>query len=290
MLESLRLDASLGSIILIVLISSALLVFSFAREDIDSPVVVLKNTYPEKMFSQASVTTRKRMDFSFTIAARREINTLEIQYVTLVQLDPVFLSDEVDTEASLEDMAEHIAPVKALLDESENGYLGHEKLAVKADFRNRTYDGLFVDFRVVRYYAWPENSDQIVTSFLILDNGTGILYFEGVSDFYVNRLGRYVDIELPKEERNRSSIDVLRIRRNENVTAYSSDTDAPEGWLPIEEVPEMGRVVFKDVEKHDTFSIDFTIETARRPAGMSAHLIRTYADGELVDTRVNLVE
>ncbi len=288
MREAFGMDASLISIILIVLITSALVVFTLAQEDIESPVEVLKNIYPEKMYSQASVTTREKMDFSFTVAARREMKSLEIQYVTLIETDPPATS--LQPGSPLEQIAENISTIATLSRESQNPYLEREVRPLDVHFQNTNYQGLFYDFPVVRYYSTSDTTDQVVTSFLILDNGTNILYFEGISDFYIHRLGRYASTSIPAEERNRSSIDGLRIRRNENVTYFSSAPDVPSDWLPITSVPEKGRVVFRDVEKHDTFSIDFTIEIPRRPAGVSGHVIRVYADGELSAMRLNLVE
>ncbi len=275
----------------IVLISSALVVFSFAREKIDSPVVVLKNIYPEKIYSQASVTTRERMDFSFSLAARRGIKTLEIQYVTLVQTDPIYIDKNLsEVVASLGQVCRNIAPIVALIEETENDYIGHDVLPVEGGLKNLSYMGLFYDFPIVRLYSDPTLSGQIYTSFLVIDNGTDILYFEGISDFFLNRLGGFVDLHLPEGDEMKSAIASLRIRRNNNATSYSSAADAPDDWRTMEDTPNFGRVIFSNAEKHDTFSIDFSIETPRRPQKMSAHVIRVYADGELVETVLNLME
>ncbi len=288
MRDSLGLDASLGSIILIVLISSALVVFTLAQEEVESPVTILKNQYPSRIYSQASVTTREKMDFSFSVAARKKLARLGIQYVTLVETDPV--PGPLNPSSSWEGILGNISALKALTKESGNPYLETEVRSIEVEHGNWSYEGVFYDFPVVRFYASPECSDQVLTSFLMLKNETHVLYFEGISDFYIHRLGRYYGISLPQEERNRSSIDRMKIRRNQEVATYSSAQDAPPGALPITEVPEKGRVVFDDLEEHDTISIDFTIEIPRRPSGLSAHLIRIYADGQPVEMRLNLVE
>jgi len=287
--ERLRVDSSLVSIMLIVLISSALVVFSLAHEKIESPVELLKNVFPKKLFSEASVTTTERMDFSFSLSARRDMKLLEVQYATLVQVEPVFVTG-ARPEGSLEEIAQGILPIRALLDETENSYVPYEAIEVKASYRNFTFDGLFYDFPLVRLYSDPDTSGQVYTSFLILRNGTDIIYLEGISDFFLNKLGGFVGVEFPGGKELRSAISSLRIRRNENMTSYSSAVEVPDGWKDIAETPPFGRVTFADVLRNDTFSVDFTVETPKRPQKMSAHVIRVIADGKVCEVAVNLME
>ncbi len=287
--EGFRVDPSLVSIMLIVLISSALVVFSLASEKIESPVVILKNIFPPVLFSQASVSTRERMDFSLSLAARQNIATLEIQYSILVQVEPRFAAENASSPDP-QTMAADISPISALIEATENEDVPYEALEVEGSVRNLSYSGIFYDFPIVRLYSDPSVSPEVYTSFLVFQNETGTLYFEGISDFFLNRLGGYADIQLPEEDMAKSAITSLRIRRNENVTSYSSAPDAPTGWGNMEEAPEFGRVIFGDVKKHDTFSVDFTVDTPRRPQKWSAQVIRIYADGELVDMVVNIIE
>jgi len=274
---------------LIVLISSALVVFSLAHEKIESPVELLKNVFPKKLFSEASVTTTERMDFSFSLSARRDMKLLEVQYATLVQADPVFVTG-AQPGGSLREIAQGILPIRALIDETENSYVPYEAIEVKASYRNLTYDGLFYDFPLVRLYSDPDTSGQVYTSFLILRNGTDIIYLEGISDFFLNKLGGFVGVEFPGGKELRSAISSLRIRRNENMTSYSSAVEVPDGWKDIAETPPFGRVTFADVLRNDTFSVDFTVETPKRPQKMSAHVIRVIADGKVCEVAVNLME
>jgi hypothetical protein len=287
--KGLQIDSSLISIMLIVLITSALIVFSFAREKIDNPVVILKNLYPSVLYSQASVTTREKMVFSFSLAARRDIETLEIQYVTLVQTDPVFTGGN-QTGTDLREIAEGISPIGNMIEATGNDLVPYEVLEAEGSVRNLSYPGFFFDFPLTRLFNDPQSSGQVYTSFLVLENGTDIVYFEGISDFFLYRLGGFVDVDLPEGDEQKSAIASMRIRRNEETTSYSSATDAPSGWQGMEETPEFGRAIFKDVVKHDTFTIDFTVEIPRRPQDWSAQVIRVYADGILVGMEVNLVE
>ncbi len=270
------------------MISSALVVFSLAGEKIDSPVVILKNIFPPVLFSQASVTTRERMDFSLSLAARRNVDTLEIQYSTLIQVEPRFTANA--SGKSIQDIATTISPIFALIDATENDKVLYEAVEVEGSIRNLSYTGIFYDFPVVRLYSDPSASPEVYTSFLVFENETGVIYMEGISDFFLNRLGGYAEIQLPEEDMAKSAIASLRIRRNEDVTSYSSSEDAPAGWTSMEEAPHFGRVIFQDVKKHDTFSVDFTVETPRRPHKWSAQVIRVYADGELCDIMVNVIE
>ncbi len=288
MKERFRIDASLVSMMVIVLVSSALIVFTLAHEKIPSPVVILKNAFPEKLVSQASVSTREGMDFSLSLAALRDIRTLEIQYLTLVKVDPVYLTSE-RPQGSLKEVAESIAPIKALMEETENELVPYRILPIEAIHGNLTYEGLLYDFPMVRLYSDSALSGQVYTSFMVLENGTEAVYFEGISDFFLNRLGGFVNVQLPEGAEIRSAIESLRIRRNKDTVSYSSAENAPKGWVPVEETPPFGRVIFTDVKRNDTFSIDFTVETPRRPGGMCAQVIRVVADGEAVETIVNMI-
>jgi hypothetical protein len=274
---------------LIVLITSALVVFSLAREKIDSPVVLLKNIYPPVLYSQASVRTKQRMDFSMSLAARRNMEVLEVQYSTLVQTDPIFVRENVTT-AGIALIAEAISPISTLSQATDSGDLPPEVTEVQASIGNLSYRGLFYDFPVGRLYSHPSISPEVYTSFLVLEDQDEVLYFEGISDFFLHRLGGYVDIDLPEEDQGESSIAQLRIRRNSEVVSYSSSVDAPSGWKEMSGAPEFGRVTFNDVRKDDTFSVDFTVEIPKRPQKWSAQVIRIYADGELSDILVNIIE
>ena len=289
MREGLRVDASLVAIILIVLISSALVIFTLAREKIDSPVVVLKNIYPEVLYTQASVTTRERMDFSFSVAARRDIETLEIRYATVAQSQAFFPGGN-RTSGTLEGAAMEIAPTMELAGATDNERVPYTTVDVDASVGNLNLTGLFIDFPLVRLYNDPSLSGLVYSSFLLLENDTELIYFEGVSDFFFNRRGGYVDVDIPDEDRNKSSIATLSIRRNDEVTSYSSTMGAPSDWKKVEDAPDFGIMVFSNVAKDDMFSVDFTIETPKRPAGLLAQVISVYADGELVETTVNIME
>jgi len=285
-------DASLVSIMLIVLISSGLIVLTLAGEEVRSPLVLLKNIHPERLYAFGSVSTKEKMDFSLGLLARGEFSTLEIQYTTLLQAEPSFVQENLTlSEFTAPQIAKMIRPVAILMSETDNDLVPYEEVEVHVVKGNRTYEGVYYDFPLVRMYSSPFLSDKVYTSFLILRNGTEPLYFAGYSEFFLKRFGGFLDIQRPLDAPEiASSILKLRIWRNDNATSYSSATDAEEGWRSIDQLPEFGRVVFRDVGKNERFSIDFTIEIPERPVGMIAQVIRIYADGEMVEKIVNLVE
>lgn len=285
-------DASLVSIMLIALISSGLIVLSLAGEEVRRPLEVLKNVHPERLHAFGSVTTKEKMDFSLGLLARGEFRTLEIQYATLVQANPSFTQENLTVSGlSAPEIASMIRPVAILLAETDNELVPFEEIEVQVVKGNRTYEGVFYDFPLVRLYSNPSLSDKVYTSFLILGNGTQPLYFAGYSEFFLKRFGGFLDIQRPLGAPEiTSSIQKLRIWRNDNATSYSSAEDAQEGWRSIDELPDFGTVVFQGVRKNERFSIDFTIEIPERPSGMIAQVIRIYADGEMVGNVVNLLE
>ncbi len=286
------LDASLVSIMLIVLISSGLIVLSLAGETVRRPLELLKNVHPERLYAFGSVTTKEKMDFSLGLLARGEFKTLEIQYATLVQATPSFIEENLTLSGlTALEIARMIRPLAILMAETDNELVPYEEIEVQAAKANRTYEGVFYDFPLVRMYSKRSLSDKVYTSFLILKNGTGALYFGGYSDFFLKRFGGFLDIQRPMDAPEvSSSIQKLRISRNDNATSYSSSVEVEEGWRSMDQLPGFGRVVFQDVRKNERFSVEFTIEIPERPAGMIAQVIRIYADGEMVENVVNLVE
>jgi len=287
--DLLKVDAGLVSLMLIILITSGMVVLTLAHEKVESPVLVLKNTYPPRLYTMASVTSKEKMDFSFSVTARRRIGRLQIQYSTLAQGEPVFVGEKPEG-ASPEDIGLSITPISELFKWTENEQVPNEIIPVEVKYGNRTLEGAFFDFPMLRMFTAPDLSGLVFTSFLVLKNNTDVLYFEGISDFFFNRLGGFVEVELPEGVEVRSSIESMRIRRNNNVTSFSSAPELPAGWKPIEDLPSFGTIGFSDVEEDETFSIDFTIDTPKRPRGLIAQVVRVYADGDLVEIVVNLIE
>jgi hypothetical protein len=283
---NLSVDSSLAAILVMVLVTSGLVVLTIAGESIDDVIVILKNDYPEVLRAQASLTSSERMDFSFGVLSRSDFTSLEIQFSILAQQE---LPWNASIEGSLEDIALSVEVVSGLMSETRNTIVPFETVSVGVGLES-VVDAIFLDFPLVRLYTDPSLSSEVRTSFLLLRNGTEVLYFEGCSEFFFNRLGGAFDSLLPGGTPVRSSIEKLRIWRDEAVVSYTSAPVLPTGWKDIYESPDFGRVVFEDVKKNERLSVDFTVETPERPVGMIAQVISVYADGKLLAREVNLME
>jgi hypothetical protein len=286
---NLSVDSSLAAITLIVLITSALIVLTIAKEDIEERYVILKNEFPERLKAQASLTSSEKMGFSFGILLREDFTLAEIQYSILCQRElPSLTNASVDSD--LEDIAASVPAVSMLVKETGNDIVPFSKEEVEAEHGDEQFEGLFFDFPVVRMYTDPSLSSGVRTSFLFLEDSEETLYFQGCSDFYFNRLGGLFGFVLPDGTPVRSTIEELRIWRDEEATSYTSAAVVPTGWKDIYESPDFGTVAFEDVKKNEKFSVDFTVETPERPAGLIAQVIRVFADGELLHIQINLIE
>ncbi len=285
----LRVDAGLLSLMIIILVTSGMVILTLAHEKVKSPVLLLKNTYPPKLYTMASVTSKERMDFAFSIAARRPIGRLEMSCTTLSQAQPTFVSGSAQGD-SPKDIGMSIRPIEELMKRTENKFVHNEILPVEVTYGNKTMKGAFFDFPTLRMFTSPEISGLIFTSFLVVKNDTNVLYFQGISDFFFNRLGGFVDVELPAGVQVRSPIESMRISSDNNVTSYSSAPELPVGWRPITDLPSFGTVRFSHVPEDETFSIDYTIDTPKRPRGLIAQVIRVYADGDLAKIVVDVIE
>ncbi len=280
-------DSGLVSVFVIVLITSGLVVLTLAGERVEDRIVILKNDYPEKLLPQASLTSSERMDFSFGLLARSDFTSLEIQYSILTGEE---LPSSASTDGSLDGVASSVQVISSLIKETGNQIVPFDRLPVDVKWGDGRLEGLLLDFPLVRLYTDPSLSSEVRTSFLLLRNGTDVLYFEGTSDFYFNRLGGSFGFLLPGGTPLRSTIDKLRIWRDEEVLSYTSAPVVPAGWLDIHESPDFGRVIFQDVRKNERLSVDFTVETPERPAGILVQVIRVYADGELLHMETNMIE
>ncbi len=283
-----KIDPALMSVMIMALVTSGLVVLTLAREPIAEKIVLLKNEFPEILVPQASLTSSDRMDFSFAVLSRHEFSRLEIRYSILAQSEGP--SRNLSSGESLSDLARDTVPISALVNETENQFVPSDVLDVLAEYRGRSLPGLFYDFPLVRIYSDESLSGDVQTSFLLLQNGTQVLYLEGPSDFFFYRLGGFKEVKLPGGGEIRSSIARLRIWRNEQAETYSSEARVPTGWRDISESPGFGTVLFEDVAKNERFTVDFTVETPERPPGMIAQVIRVYGDGELYLTQVNLIK
>ncbi len=289
MKEHMRIDSGLVSIMVMVLMTSGLVILTLAREKVGDRVVVLKNTHPETLREYASVQSGDRMDFSFGLLSRANARMLEILYCTMVQTGNLSVEQAEVTASSLRARSEAIGAIATMIEETQNQFIPHLVLDLVVEMDGASYPAVFYDFPLVRLYADSSLSGLVCTSFMVLQNGTNLLYFEGYSDFFLNRLGGF-DVKLPGGQEVRSSIASLRIRRHGHTSSYSSSAIAPAGWQPMEDSPGFGRVEFEDVKKNEELSVDFTIETPTRPKGMIAQIIRVYIDAELAVTVANLVK
>lgn len=286
---NLSVDSSLAAIIAIVLITSALIVLTIAKEDVEERYVILKNEFPERLKAQASLTSSEEMGFSFGILLREDFTSVEIQYSILSQGE-LPSPTNASMDGGLEDVVASVPAVSMLVNETGNDIVPYHKKEVEAEHGDEQLEGLFFDFPVVRMYTDPSLSSGVRTSFLFLENGEEVLYFQGCSDFFFNRLGGLFGFILPDGTPVRSTIEELRIWRDEEATSYTSAAVVPSGWKDIYESPDFGIVTFEDVKKNEKFSVDFTVETPERPAGMLAQVIRVFADGELLHLQINLIE
>ncbi len=271
-------DSRPAGIALVVMIVCTTLVFTLAltrREA--SPLVMLQNTFPQKITSIEK--EGKRFSFAHSFFARRDISELEIRFC-LLHSSPAPKIDGNLTRPGFADYNE-----VGILRE----YLGAGDIPVD-QFEVAVGDGsearrlrVYDLGRIIQPFSSSGSTDSIYSVFgvLVAPDGNPV-FLRGVSDFFYER------------ERN---VEYLVVARGEREDSYSSEG---RGGYRIRDAPKGGAVVLKDVKQGEMVLIQFS--TVPRIDFMPERtwnknfdrefyqVIRAYADGELIVAVANRIE
>ncbi len=272
-------ESKLAGMIIIVLVISAAAVFTIAsmRKE-KTTVVMLQNDYPPKLIDIEK--EGKQMTFSHGFLARRDLVEVEIRFSFLHSSpEPALFNNQ--TEPSFRNYLQ-VAYLEKYLggyewlcaDEFETDLEGDKK-------GNRAH---FYDVgRTLHLFSSPSSAGSLASVFgtVAAENGN-LTYYRGFSDFFFER---------------KDTIRYLVVSHRGNETSYSSSRS---GQGNIADAPKGGTVILHYLKKGDMVVVEFSVEPDRDHLPERAwdpnynqeilEVIRVYADGELVLTKVNVIE
>lgn len=154
-------------------------------------------------------------------------------------------------------------------------YGGHAQY--KDVFHHVRYELAVLDIREFFKYLPPSAGPEAYGSYLVfavLRHAGNVSFYEGASDFYLNRLGSMGEVKV--ERRNESWL-----YENPNVIIPRSSE-----YVHVREAPSFGTVVFENVGTEETLRVIFT---TRHLSGPGMLVARLWVDGEVQDDYFNLV-
>lgn len=245
-------------------------------EKADLGLEIIKNKYP----AVVRTSEQQKHTFVINVIAREDFEEVKMKFSVLRISEPVFVDLEVAEreDATLEEIADEIAPIKTCLSAGKTTP-GFEKEILSFNYNGTEVEALMYDFGqvIAAGQSVPDISKAPTCYLLWRDKEGNLTYFQGSSDFFLNR---------------NETIESLVVSYNDQETTYRSakevagSIDVP----TIAEGPQIGTVVYHEVEKDDRMYVMFAVNTLSAPGhkGM-IQLVRIYGNGQLVTFAANAI-
>ena len=272
-----KIDRGFVGVLLIAVVISTMVMGFVTVEKADVGLEVIKNKYPATL----KTSVQERHTFVVNVIARRNQEQVKLKFAVLRVSDPPLADPNITTRegVTLDDIAAEIAPVKTCLSAGKSSPVGFERQILEFNYNGTDVEALLYDFAevVAAGKTVPDMSLAPTTFLLWVDEDDELMYFEGSSDFFLNR---------------NETIESLVISYNDQETTYRSAKEVT-GSLDIPTIaegPALGTVKYEDVKKDDRMYVMFAVNSLSAPAheGM-IQLVRVYGNGELVTFEANVI-
>ncbi len=288
-----KIDRGLMGVLGIAVVLSTLVTLSIIGGKLGVDVDVLRNEFPPTMTD-----TGQEYSFTLSVITTRPLEAVGIRCNTLerIELSEAAFRDPVKKGDTVSQTLYGLAKLGTMLDQV--AYLGVEVDSWNGtmEWRNLTrthrYDMYVYDFTDLVWLTSPDNLGLgFTTTYVVcLDPEAHSVshYFEGVSDFFFNRVRDITD---------------LALQNNNQIQHYrpQAKIQSPgEGWnqdaMDIVEAPMYGTVGFESLEREDRISIAFSVkpETTLQGPTIPIHsgmlqLIRIYKNHQLETLITNFI-
>jgi hypothetical protein len=261
-----RADRSLVGIIGIALAASTLVTLFIVGEG-GAPYSIVKTEY--------SASGRGRWVSGVTILSKEPIASLRLSHYCLYNRTDLLAN--VDRNGTPDQICRRIPDVKSCLDATES--LGQEpeirtfrvemaRWRSHEDLDRKTYDLILYDFSRVVWQAVP---DSIMYSLdrpvfgrghlwdfyncfacVFDDGGQPVFFYEGVADFFLNKV---------------IIIEELTIQKNEQKDVYHGvvKEDSTDEALSVLRAPDRGVVTFEDLKRNDHIAVYYAMDSSKTP-------------------------
>lgn len=258
-------DRSLVGIILIALVVSTLVTLFIVGEK-GGPYSIIKNEYRSG--------GRLRFISGLTLLAKEPMGSLRISHYCLINRTDLICG--LSGQGSPEEVCRRVPCIESYLGLSYFREPEIRKFSVEVPkwIDEKTlilekFDLYLYDFSKVVWQAVPDDlmysterpvfknghlwDYYNVFACLFDENGNLTLFYEGVADFYCNKV---------------ISIEELTVQKNENKSIYFGVTEegkVQERVLSVLNAPDRGVVRFEDVDRNDRLAVTFSIDPSRKP-------------------------
>jgi hypothetical protein len=272
-----KIDRGFIGVLLIAVVISTVFMGFITVEKADQGIEIIKNKYP----GMIRTSVQERHTFVTNVIARKPYEQVKLKFSVLRLMEPVFADKNVtdDPDATLDEIAAEITPIKTCLSAGKSSPVGFEREVLEFNANGTNVEALMLDFGLVvaAGQSVPDISSAPTSYILWRDDEGNLTYYQGSSDFFFAR---------------NDSIESLVVSYNDNETTYRSakevtgSIDVP----TIAEGPKMGMVVYEKVEKDDRMYVMFAVNSLSAPAheGM-IQLVRVYGNDELVTFEANMI-
>ena len=267
-------------VILIAIVFSTTLTFFLIGEKPEKLVEILKNEAP----SMNSGSDQK-YGYSFSIVLRRDFDEVRVNFAWLRGM-PMFPNGSA-TGDSMSGILPSFLKIKML--EEFSSRFGADAERIPQDFFLDRWtdadDVLLLDYSDTMSAGMKSQSQLVHPIYLfVLENGSIVSYYEGITDFFPERewreVGGMISIKPVRDPRSSGSFE---FGIDENRTRYVSAGEKrlyPD--LPsLNELPPYGELVFKNIKKDQRLTFMTFIQGRSLGFGNQRELIRVYLDGEL---------
>jgi hypothetical protein len=273
-----------GIMIIALALSSA--AFSFmVGEKVEEPVEILKDEWNLPSPYEATYrlpTEEGRYAYGLGLVARKAIRQLEVIFVTLENesslLRDVELSADQDPWTAflnIPDAGNLVAAIDSYARATEARLVREEFELNRAEVGYETY---LIDLTGLILETSPMGTARSLRTVHAIGrkaSGEYVQYFRGVRDFFLDRDIAIID---------------LSIQLNQNLTKYAHRTTAQGTAIPMDLAPEVGHLIFDDLEKEDQIFISFAINPAMISTRKSiAHVVLIFIDGEYYESMASIL-
>ncbi len=272
-----KIDRGFVGVLLIAVVISTMVMGFVTVEKADVGLEIIKNKYPATL----KTSVQERHTFVINVIARKDHEEVKLKFAVLRVADAPLADPNITKRegVTLDEIAADIAPVKTCLSAGKSSPVGFERQMLEFYYNGTDVEALLYDFAevVAAGHSVPDMSLAPTTFLLWVDEDDQLKYFQGSSDFFLNR---------------NESMESLVVSYNDEETTYRSAKEVTGSVdIPtIAEGPVLGTVKYEDVQKDDRMYVMFAINSLSVPEhdGM-IQLVRVYGDGELVAFEANSI-
>jgi hypothetical protein len=273
----------LGTLAIAAIISSALVNLLFA-EKVERSIEILKNTWdvPSVLGHMQLPIQERRYPYTLSMMVRRPVHDLVLKFGVL--RNQTFVVNYTGWQNLT--MMEKAVRLKRVgeLDEKVRGLselVDVEVLQKEVDFdwEGERFKLLLLDYSsCLKGLAPPQAGMDISLVFAVIFGGSGNIsqFYSGYPEFFLAR---------------KSSIQDLVIQLNDNATRYSPTVIEQPGSFPLDDLPALGTVRFRDLGKDDRLFFSMAINGARvEGTGAIMQVVQMRVDGEYEDPIINILK